>query len=77
LSVRVGSPSVAGSVRRGQELHVAAEALVFLGEPQVVAVLPAPGQPVAGDQRQQREVVQAFLAAARDVQFEQLLDHFE
>lgn len=30
---------------------MAAKALVFLGEPQIVAVFPDPGQPVAGDQR--------------------------
>lgn len=46
----IGDPQ-RGAVRCGQELNVAAEALVLLGEPQVVVVLPDPCRPVAGDQR--------------------------
>ena len=45
----IGDPQ-RGAVRGGQELDVAAEALVFLAEPQVVAVVPSAGQAVALDE---------------------------
>lgn len=51
----------------GQESHVAAEDLVFLAEPPVVAVLAHAGDPVGCDQRAVEDhVCHAILVAARE-----------
>ena len=48
----------------GQELHVAAERLVFLAEPQVVAVVADPGEAVGLDQGAVQDHVRHALAPA-------------
>jgi hypothetical protein len=54
-----------GAVRGGEKLHVAAERLVFLAEPQVVAVLADAGDAVGLDQRPvQNHVGHPLLLAA-------------
>jgi geranyl diphosphate 2-C-methyltransferase len=64
----VGDPQ-RGAVRGGQELHVAAECLVFLAEPQVVAVVPDACEAVGFDECAVEDHVRHALlpAAVEDV----------